>query len=144
MPRVLRVNIRFNSFITITILIITTIILASRLNRITCTVSLGQVSQPPVIHGYASAMTRVLLPRPLPGKTLRNGHHSLCVGLTCLNSIAVSIFVDIMVELTNTISEFQDPNNPFDSETRCFVKRTFPKISSGKAPTSLESNSCLK
>ena len=74
-------------------------------HHICISTQLRQVSQPPVIHGIASAMTRVLLPRPFPGKTLRNGHHSLCVGLTCLNSIVVSIFVDILVELTNTISE---------------------------------------
>ena len=36
-----------------------------------------------------------------------------------IDSIVVSIFEDILVELTNAASE--DPNNLLDSETRCLV-----------------------
>ena len=40
-----------------------------------------------------------------------------------LDSIAVSVFADIVIELTNTNNSIrrQDPNNFSDTETRCLV-----------------------
>ena len=39
-----------------------------------------------------------------------------------LGSIAVSVFADIFIELTNTIRQ-QDPNNYSETDTRCLVYR---------------------
>ena len=40
-----------------------------------------------------------------------------------VDSIAVSVFADIFIELTNTVFSIrrQDPNNYSDTETRCLV-----------------------
>ena len=47
---------------------------------------------------------------------------------TTLDSIAVSVFADIFIELTNTVYSIrrQDPNNYSDTETRCLVSTLLP------------------
>ena len=58
----------------------------------------------------------------LSWKTHLNGKHTHCRPfclLVGLDSITVSVFADIFIELTNI--RRQDPNNYSDTETRCLV-----------------------
>ena len=53
--------------------------------------------------------------------------YSYLDGHSIVDSIAVSVFADIFLELTNSIRQ-QDPNNYSDTETRCLVYSIVPQL----------------